>query len=104
MSSSLDAPNAVIPHFKDGEILNESMLYDLARLSLDVPRLISSNESGCLVKPGWIRDGQVGLEFAHETHLDGPSDQVAKVLRDTLGRSFPHITLTEPTAPVALAS
>ena len=43
----------------------------------------------CAVR--WIRDGRIGLEFAHETRLDWPSDQVATVLRHVIERSFPHI-------------
>jgi hypothetical protein len=44
----------------------------------------------CAVR--WIRDDRVGLEFAHETRLDGPSDQIAIVLRHVIERTFPHIT------------
>lgn len=43
----------------------------------------------CAVR--WIRDGRVGLEFAHETRLDWPSDEVATVLRHVIERTFPHI-------------
>ena len=43
----------------------------------------------------WIRDGRVGLEFAHETRLDWPSDQVATVLRHVIERTFPHIAFPE---------
>jgi hypothetical protein len=43
----------------------------------------------CAVR--WIRDDCVGLEFAHETRLDWPSDQVAIVLRHVIERTFPHI-------------
>jgi hypothetical protein len=39
----------------------------------------------------WIRDDRVGLEFAHETRLDGPSDQIAIILRHVIERTFPHI-------------
>jgi hypothetical protein len=51
----------------------------------------------CAVR--WIRDGRVGLEFAHETRLDWPSDQVAIVLRHVIERSFPHITFPESAVP-----
>lgn len=44
----------------------------------------------CAVR--WIRDGRIGLEFAHETRLDWPSDEVATVLRHVIERTFPHIT------------
>jgi hypothetical protein len=39
----------------------------------------------------WMREGRLGLEFAHETRLDWPSDQVATVLRHVIERTFPHI-------------
>lgn len=47
----------------------------------------------CAVR--WIRDDCVGLEFAHETRLDWPSDQVAIVLRHVIERTFPHIQFPE---------
>ena len=47
----------------------------------------------CAVR--WIRDDCVGLEFAHETRLDWPSDQVAIVLRHVIERTFPHIHFPE---------
>jgi hypothetical protein len=50
----------------------------------------------CVVR--WIRDGRIGLEFAHETRLDWPSDQVAAVLRTIIERTFPHIEFAEPEA------
>jgi hypothetical protein len=43
----------------------------------------------CAVR--WIREDRVGLEFAHETRLDGPSDQMAILLRHVIERTFPHI-------------
>jgi PilZ domain len=39
----------------------------------------------------WIRNDRVGLEFAQETHLEGPPDEVATVLRQVIERSFPDI-------------
>lgn len=47
----------------------------------------------CAVR--WIRDCKLGLEFAHETRLDWPSDQVATVLRHVIGKTFPHISFSE---------
>ena len=38
---------------------------------------------------------RVGLEFAHETRLDWPSDQVATVLRHVIEKTFPHISFPE---------
>ena len=43
----------------------------------------------CAVR--WIRDGRIGLEFAHETRLDWSADEVAAVLRDVIIRSFPDV-------------
>jgi hypothetical protein len=51
----------------------------------------------CAVR--WIREGRVGLEFAHETQLDWPSDEVATVLRHVIERSFPHIRFKEGSEP-----
>jgi len=41
----------------------------------------------CAVR--WVRDGRIGLEFAHETRLECRPDQVASVLRNVINRSFP---------------
>ena len=51
----------------------------------------------CAVR--WIRDGRIGLEFAHETQLDWPKDEVATVLRQVIERSFPHIRFSESGEP-----
>ena len=48
----------------------------------------------CAVR--WLREGRIGLEFAHETQLGWPSDQVAIVLRHVIERTFPHIAFSEP--------
>jgi len=54
----------------------------------------------CAVR--WLRDGSIGLEFAHETRLDWPSDQVAIVLRHVIERTFPHIAFPKSEAPPEL--
>lgn len=51
----------------------------------------------CAVR--WIRGDRIGLEFAHETRLDWPSDQVAIVLRHVIERTFPHIQFPESGEP-----
>lgn len=43
----------------------------------------------CAVR--WLREGRVGLEFAHETRLECSPDQQASVLRDVIAKSFPDI-------------
>jgi hypothetical protein len=43
----------------------------------------------CAVR--WIKNGRVGLEFAHETRLDCSVDQQAEVLREVITRSFPEL-------------
>jgi hypothetical protein len=62
----------------------EPMLWDRVDLHLGQHGTIE-----CAVR--WLRDGSIGLEFAHETRLDWPSDQVAIVLRHVIERTFPHI-------------
>ena len=62
----------------------EPMIWDRVDLHLGNHGTIE-----CAVR--WVRDGRVGLEFAHETRLDWPSDQVAIVLRHVIERTFPHI-------------
>ena len=66
----------------------EPMLWDHVDLHLGNHGTIE-----CVVR--WIRDGRIGLEFAHETRLDGPSDQVAIVLRHVIERTFPHIKFAQ---------
>lgn len=63
----------------------EFMLWDRVNLHLG-----NHGDIECAVC--WLRDGKVGLEFAHETRLDWPSDQVATVLRHVIERTFPHIS------------
>jgi hypothetical protein len=48
----------------------------------------------CAVR--WIRDDRIGLEFAHETRLDCPTDEVASVLREVISRSFPDARFERP--------
>jgi len=72
----------------------ESMLWDRVDLHLGNHGTIE-----CVVR--WMRDGNIGLEFAHETRLDWPSDQVAIVLRHVIERTFPHIAFPESEEPPA---
>jgi hypothetical protein len=78
----------------------EPMLWDRVDLHLGDHGTIE-----CVVR--WIREGNIGLEFAHETRLDWPSDQVAIVLRHVIERTFPHISFPkadEQSAPPPPAS
>ena len=43
----------------------------------------------CAVR--WLRDGLVGLEFAHETQIDCDPRQRAELLLDVIQRSFPDV-------------
>ena len=52
----------------------------------------------CAVR--WIRGERVGLEFAHETQIEGDHAKRDAMLLDVLKRSFPDIKAT-PAAPVA---
>jgi hypothetical protein len=38
----------------------------------------------------WVKGGRIGLEFAHETHLDCPEQERAELLLDAIDRAFPH--------------
>jgi PilZ domain. len=56
----------------------------------------------CAVR--WIREGRIGLEFAHETRLDWGADEVAVILRDVITRSFPDVEFSDSgIAPPTLA-
>jgi hypothetical protein len=59
-------------------------LWDRAEL-----RLGQHGAVECTVR--WVRDDRIGLEFAHETRLDWPSDEVATILREVISRSFPDL-------------
>jgi hypothetical protein len=47
----------------------------------------------------WIREGRIGLEFAHETRLDCAADEFASLLREVIRRSFPEVDF--PTSDAA---
>lgn len=51
----------------------------------------------------WVRGDRIGLEFAQETQLDGPPEQVAIVLRHVIERTFPHIHFSSRKAKEASA-
>ena len=53
----------------------------------------------CAVR--WLRKDRIGLEFAHETHLDCSPEQRDAVLLDVIRRSFPDLVATVPAAPLA---
>jgi hypothetical protein len=42
----------------------------------------------CVVR--WVKPGRMGLEFAHETHLDCSKEERAAVLLDVIHRAFPR--------------
>ncbi|HEX6218881.1 MAG TPA: PilZ domain-containing protein, partial [Sphingomicrobium sp.] len=51
----------------------------------------------CTVR--WIKNGRVGLEFAHETRIDCPPEQRARLLHDVIARSFPQAEVQVATPP-----
>lgn len=56
-------------------------------------------ETGCIeAVVRWVKDGRIGLEFAHETKIDCSPDERIALLRDVIERSFPElgVTLHEP--------
>jgi hypothetical protein len=42
----------------------------------------------CVVR--WVKPGRIGLEFAHETHLDCSKEERAALLLDVIDRAFPR--------------
>ena len=72
----------------------EPMLRDKLELRLGTDGTIE-----CAVL--WIRDGRIGLEFAHETRLDCSDKEQAEVLRDVISRSFPDLQLESSTRTAA---
>lgn len=44
----------------------------------------------------WIRNGRVGLEFAHETRLDCDEDAQGALLREVISRHFPEARFEAP--------
>jgi hypothetical protein len=51
----------------------------------------------------WIREGRIGLEFAHETRLDCSADEQATLLREAISRSFPDIDQYDRSEPEPVA-
>ena len=44
----------------------------------------------------WIRGDRIGLEFAHETRIDCPSDTRDALLRDVICRTYPDAVFDAP--------
>lgn len=64
----------------------EPRLWDIVELQLgDGPGI------ECAVR--WLRDGRAGLEFAHETRIDCDPKTRARLLLDTIQRSFPNLDI-----------
>ena len=64
----------------------EPRLWDIVELQLgDGPGI------DCAVR--WLRDGTAGLEFAHETRIDCDPETRARLLLDTIQRSFPNLAI-----------
>src|SRR5258708_7772093 len=60
------------------------MLWDRVELHLGQHGTVE-----CVVR--WLRDDRIGLEFAHETRLDCPANEIAAVLPAVITRSFPDV-------------
>jgi len=52
----------------------------------------------CAVR--WIKQGRVGLEFAHETHIDADQATCDALLRDVLAKSFADVEANPDPLPV----
>jgi hypothetical protein len=64
----------------------ELVLWDKVQLVLG-----EGGEVECAVT--WIRDGKIGLEFAHETRIDCDSGTLDDLLRQVIRNSFPDVEL-----------
>jgi hypothetical protein len=62
----------------------EPHLWDIVELELGEGPAIE-----CAVR--WLRDGLVGLEFAHETKIDCDPEMRARLLLEVIERSFPDL-------------
>jgi hypothetical protein len=67
----------------------EPLPWDRVKLHLDEDRPIDG-------KVLWIRDGRVGLEFAHEIRLDLADDQPGTRLREVIARHVPDAQFEAP--------
>lgn len=74
----------------------EPMLWDRVELQLG-----ENGRIECAVR--WIKDGRVGLEFAHETRIDCSPGERAKVLRAVISKSFPDIEIEPAEVEIAEA-
>jgi hypothetical protein len=45
----------------------------------------------CVVR--WVKEGRIGLEFAHETQLDCSDDERAELLRKVIKKAFPGVAV-----------
>lgn len=62
----------------------EPRLWDIVQLELGEGYALQ-----CAVR--WLRDGCIGLEFAHETQIECAPDERAAVLLEVIQRSFPEL-------------
>lgn len=46
----------------------------------------------------WVKDGRIGLEFAHETQIDCSNEQREALLREVVDRNFPEAAGPGPAA------
>jgi hypothetical protein len=66
------------------------------RIELDLGSGEMSGKVECAVR--WLKNGRIGLEFAHETRIDADVETKAELLNDVLATSFPDVGLELATA------
>ncbi|MFL6830072.1 MAG: PilZ domain-containing protein [Sphingomicrobium sp.] len=71
----------------------EPLMWDRVDLHLG-----GESRTECAVR--WIKDGRIGLEFAHETRLDCSEDEQAEVLRAVIAENFAELALEPADFPV----
>ncbi|MBA2466848.1 MAG: PilZ domain-containing protein [Sphingomonas sp.] len=64
----------------------KAKLWDRVKLVLG-----EGGEVECAVR--WIRDGKIGLEFAHETQIECDSETLDDLLRGVIRNSFPEVVI-----------
>jgi hypothetical protein len=107
----LTSEHAVLRHDgaeHDVELVNLSaggaMIRDVPELMLwDHVSLVLGEEGALECAVRWIKDGQAGLEFAHETCIDCDEESRDELLRAVIRKSFPDAS-ADPLGPTTRQS
>jgi hypothetical protein len=67
---------------------------DFKPLLWDMVELSFGDGPGVQGAVRWMRDNRIGLEFAHETHIECDAEQRDALLLDVIRRSFPDVEVS----------